>query len=77
MSYYKLDIEPDKEEHLCIFAFVSKQVAIRKLKQSANSKVSEHLISHDLDGMPTCMNVAQRSTYNNKLIVTLALQSRP
>jgi hypothetical protein len=32
MSYYKLEMEDDKEEHLCIFAFVSKQVAIRKLK---------------------------------------------
>jgi len=32
MSYYKMNIDADKEEHLCIFAFVSREVSIRKLK---------------------------------------------
>ena len=72
MSYYKLKFEEeDKEEHLCIFAFVSKQVAVRQLKQSANSTVSQHLASYNLEDMPTCMDVAQRGL-DNMLIVTLA-----
>ena len=72
MSYYKLNIPPDREDHLCIFAFVSKQIAVRQLKQSANSTVSQHLASFNLEDMPTCMDVAQRSL-DGKLIVTLAV----
>jgi hypothetical protein len=72
MCYYNLKTEPDKEDHLCIFAFVSKQIAIRNLKQSANSTVSQHLASFNLEDMPTCMDVSQRNL-DNMLIVTLAV----
>lgn len=60
-----------KEEYLVIFALVSKEIVINKVKQTGTKHTFVPVCTHKIADMPILMDVSQHKVKNN-LIVCLA-----
>ena len=79
-DYYKDPSGKDSEDHykeeqLVIFALVSKEIIIHKIKQSGQKNIFMPVANHRIDDMPLLMDVSQHKVKKN-LIICLATSSK-